>query len=237
MTRSTRRGLPLAFVALLLTTACTAAADTGAATNASPSPPPAPTPSADAVVRTVPAAQWQKMKDAGMVRSGCPVTSREQLVRVEVNHHGFEIHRGVLVVNAETVVRIFTRLFDEEFPIRQMKPLEGYGGDNTASLAADNTATYNCRRANQIRRRGLDLAGHRRGGLHALRHRLSVEALRRSPGRPAFASRRPGLVVTPTRRSRPRHVRCLRVFAAASRAGRGHGCRTPACGPYPPRPS
>ncbi|WP_338146110.1 M15 family metallopeptidase, partial [Streptomyces scabichelini] len=115
--------------------------------------PPAPT--AAAAVRAVPDTQWQKMKDAGMVREGCPVTSPDQLRRMEINHHGFdgEIHRGVLVVNADTAdsfVRIFTALFDAEFPIRQMKPLEEYGGDNTASLAADNTAAFNCRRTNQI---------------------------------------------------------------------------------------
>ncbi|MFE3856779.1 M15 family metallopeptidase [Streptomyces griseorubiginosus] len=56
------------------------------------------------------------------------------------------------VVNADTAdsfVRIFTRLFDAKFPIHRMKPLQEYG-DNTASLAADNTASFNCRRANQI---------------------------------------------------------------------------------------
>ncbi|CAM5725725.1 hypothetical protein SVIOM74S_06017 [Streptomyces violarus] len=59
----------------------------------------------------------------------------------------------MLVVNADTadsVVRIFTELFDTGFPHRQMKPLEEYGGDNTASLAADNTAAFNCRRPDQI---------------------------------------------------------------------------------------
>ncbi|MFE7979760.1 M15 family metallopeptidase [Streptomyces shenzhenensis] len=143
--------------ALLLATACTAAADAGSGTPrtgsavASPTPPP----SADPVVRAVPEAQWQKMKDAGMVRKGCPVTSPDQLLRVEINHHGFDgtIRRGVLVVNADTadtVLRVFTALFDAKFPIRGMKPLEEYGGDNTASLAADNTAAFNCHRANQI---------------------------------------------------------------------------------------
>ncbi|KPC72040.1 hypothetical protein ADL35_33070 [Streptomyces sp. NRRL WC-3753] len=140
-----------------LATACTAAAGTSTEAAAPPGPmsPSSPAPSADPVVRAMPAAQWQRMKDAGMVSKGCPVTSPRQLRRVEINHHGFddEIHRGVLVVNADTadtVVRVFSRLFDAEFPIRRMEPLEEYGGDNTASLAADNTAAFNCRRPDQI---------------------------------------------------------------------------------------
>ncbi|MFE9029035.1 M15 family metallopeptidase [Streptomyces iakyrus] len=162
MIRTPRPWPSLAIAAVFLATACTAAADTGSVEPrpgtvgpAGPTPTPPPAPSADAAVRTVSAAQWQKMKDAGMVRKGCPVTSPNQLRRVEVNHHSFDgkIHRGVLVVNADTaasVVRVFTELFDAGFPVRRMKPLEEYGGDNTASLAADNTAAFNCRRANQI---------------------------------------------------------------------------------------
>ncbi|MBP8535527.1 M15 family peptidase [Streptomyces sp. MK37H] len=94
------------------------------------------------------------MVAAGMWRQGCPAT-RAQLRRVEINHHGFDakVHRGVLVVHADTadtVVRVFTRLFDERFPIRKMRPLEEYDGDSDASLRADNTAAYNCRRPDQI---------------------------------------------------------------------------------------
>ncbi|MFC4467332.1 M15 family metallopeptidase [Streptomyces xiangluensis] len=162
MTHPARSRPPLVLVlaTALLATACTAAGDTGSSAPptsppASANPAPTPTPSADAVVQPVPAAQWRRIKDAGMVREGCPITSPDRLRRVEINHHGFDgkTHRGLLVVNADTadsVVRIFTRLFDEQFPIRRMKPLEEYGGDSTASLAADNTAAFNCRRPDQI---------------------------------------------------------------------------------------
>ncbi|MFI1731012.1 M15 family metallopeptidase [Streptomyces acidicola] len=155
-----RRLLVPALMASFLATACTTSADSGSSAastsqQASASPTPSPTPSANAAVRAVPAAQWQRIQDAGMVGKGCPITSPDQLRRVEINHHGFDgkIRRGVLVVNADTadsVARVFTRLFDAEFPIRRMKPLEEYGGDNTASLAADNTAAFNCRRPDQI---------------------------------------------------------------------------------------
>ncbi|MFE4666046.1 M15 family metallopeptidase [Streptomyces sp. NPDC056716] len=174
-----RRLAPLTLVALLLATACTTTSDnpSGAPeatpsstpspspSSSSPSPTPTPTatptptqtlaPAADAVVEDVPAEQWEEMRDAGMVREGCPVTSPDQLRRVEVNYHGFDgqIHRGVLVVNADTaesVARIFTEIFDAQFPIRSMRPMEEYDGDNTASLAADNTAAFNCRTPDQI---------------------------------------------------------------------------------------
>ncbi|TDC61837.1 M15 family metallopeptidase [Streptomyces hainanensis] len=72
-------------------------------------------------------------------RIRCPAT-REDLRRVEINHVDFdgEVARGVLVVNqdiADSVVRVFTRLFEEGFPIRRMRPVEEYDGDNNASTA------------------------------------------------------------------------------------------------------
>ncbi|WP_258534959.1 GNAT family N-acetyltransferase [Streptomyces sp. PT12] len=96
----------------------------------------------------------EEMVAVGMWREGCPAT-REDLRRVEINHIDFdgEVSRGVLVVNADvadSVVRIFTRLFDERFPIRRMRPVEEYEGDNNASMADDDTAAHNCRRPDQI---------------------------------------------------------------------------------------
>ena len=89
-----------------------------------------------------------------MVRPECPITERSQLRVVEVGYHGFDgaVHRGRLVVNADvaaSVARIFTRLFNERFPIRRMRPIEAYGGDDDASMAADNTSAFNCRQPDQ----------------------------------------------------------------------------------------
>ena len=36
-------------------------------------------------------------------------------------------------------------IFDAGFPIRSMKPIEEFSGDDNASMAADNTSAYNCR--------------------------------------------------------------------------------------------
>lgn len=110
--------------------------------------------SANPVIKPVPRRQWKRMVDANMWRPGCPVT-RQQLRRVEVNHVTFsgDVRRGVLVVHADvakSVSRIFTRLFESEFRIRRMRPLEKYDGDSNASLRDDNTGAYNCRRPSQI---------------------------------------------------------------------------------------
>ncbi|MFE1961486.1 M15 family metallopeptidase [Streptomyces sp. NPDC059479] len=147
---------------MLLATACAPGPDAvedgaGAAESRSSSlspGPSSPSPTANPVVKEIPTEQWQRMVETGVWREGCPAT-REQLRRVEINYVDFdgEIQRGVLVVNAditESVSRIFTRLFDERFPIYQMQSVEAYEGDSKASLAANNTAAYNCRRLNQI---------------------------------------------------------------------------------------
>jgi hypothetical protein len=94
------------------------------------------------------------MVAVGMWRKGCPATRRD-LRRLEVNHVDFRggVRRGVLVVNADvadSLARIFSRLFDAGFPIRRMRPAEAYGGDSDASLRDDNTSAYNCRRPDQI---------------------------------------------------------------------------------------
>ncbi|GAB3029831.1 hypothetical protein GCM10011376_13880 [Nocardioides flavus (ex Wang et al. 2016)] len=109
---------------------------------------------ADTVVTKIPHSQWRRIVAAGMSRRGCPLTRRD-LRRVEVNHHRFDgtVGRGTLVVHrdvARSVADIFTRLYEAEFPIRKMRPVESYGGDANASLADDNTSAYNCRRADQI---------------------------------------------------------------------------------------
>jgi ribosomal protein S18 acetylase RimI-like enzyme len=111
-------------------------------------------PVADPVVLPIPAAQWKKITDTGVWRPGCPVGWAD-LRRVEVNHYDFSgrIRRGVLVVHRDTaaeIATVFTALFRARFPIRQLRPIEEYGGDNTASMAADNTSAFNCRRPDQI---------------------------------------------------------------------------------------
>jgi D-alanyl-D-alanine carboxypeptidase len=82
---------------------------------------------------------------------GCPVAPRE-LRRLRVSYWGFDgrAHRGALVVHARAVrslVRVFSRLYAARFPIRRMRPIDAYRGNDERSLAADNTAAFNCRYA------------------------------------------------------------------------------------------
>jgi hypothetical protein len=143
-------------LAVAALTACTAPAPADPTTPAPPSPTPSPSEpiDAEAVVQPVGDAQWARMVAAGMDYEGCPL-DQEDLARVEVNHWTFdrEVERGVIVVNrdvAASVARIFTRLFEQRYPIRSMRPLEEFDGDSNASLRADNTAAFNCRRPDQI---------------------------------------------------------------------------------------
>jgi hypothetical protein len=109
---------------------------------------------ANPVIERIPDRQWQHILEVGAWRPGCPA-GRSELRRVNVNYVDFdgEVRRGALVVNrdvADSVARIFTRLFERRFPIRRMRPVESYGGDVNASLAADNTSAFNCRQLSQI---------------------------------------------------------------------------------------
>ena len=84
-------------------------------------------------------------------RPGCPVPL-ERLRRVTLSHWNFsgKVQRGVLVVRddvAEEVVTIFGRLFRERFPIRRIRPVDEYDGDDFTSIEADNTSAFNCRAA------------------------------------------------------------------------------------------
>jgi hypothetical protein len=82
-------------------------------------------------------------------RAGCPL-GPGSLRAVTLSHWGFdgEVHTGTLVVHvdhAEDMVDVFRTLFDIQFPIERMVPVDAYGGDDDASMAANNTSAFNCR--------------------------------------------------------------------------------------------
>ncbi|BCL12677.1 M15 family metallopeptidase [Micromonospora sagamiensis] len=112
-----------------------------------PAPAPSPTPPAFASeIRPVTGADV-----AGSWRPGCPVApDRLRLVRLTQWDFAGQPRTGTLVVHeavAADVVTVFDALFRHRFPIRQMRPVDVYGGDDAASMAADNTSGFNCRRA------------------------------------------------------------------------------------------
>lgn len=74
----------------------------------------------------------------------------ESLRYVSLSHWGFEgtVRQGELVVHADVVdslERAFAELFEQRFPIRSMRLVDDYGGDDDRSMAADNTSAFNCR--------------------------------------------------------------------------------------------
>lgn len=82
-------------------------------------------------------------------RAGCPVPLAD-LRYVTVTHRDFAggTATGELVVHAdvaESVVAVFAELFDLGYPVRQMRLVDDFDGDDDASMAADNTSAFNCR--------------------------------------------------------------------------------------------
>lgn len=83
-------------------------------------------------------------------RAGCPV-HYSRLRTVSMNHWGFDgrIHRGTIVLAAsveKSALQAFTVGISSRFPIARMREVSAYGGSDTASMAANNTSAFNCRR-------------------------------------------------------------------------------------------
>jgi len=81
---------------------------------------------------------------------GCPVPW-QGLRYLQVGYIGFDgrSHTGELVVAApyaRDVVGVFRKLYEARWPIRRMRLVDAYGGDDDRSMAADNTSGFNCRR-------------------------------------------------------------------------------------------
>ena len=58
-------------------------------------------------------------------------------------------HLGSVVVRAseaKDVLSVFRKLYTARFPIRRLRLVEAYKGSDDASMAADNTSGFNCRR-------------------------------------------------------------------------------------------
>lgn len=83
-------------------------------------------------------------------RQGCPVPL-SSLRYVQVSHMGFDgrEHIGELVVHHQDVTAVaiaFKLMWDAGFPIERMRLVDDFGGSDDASMAANNTSAFNCRR-------------------------------------------------------------------------------------------
>ena len=80
---------------------------------------------------------------------GCPVPlSSLRLLRLSYRGFDHAVHQGELIVNASaaaSLTRAFRLLFEARFPIRQMRVVDDFGGDDERSMLADNTSAFNCR--------------------------------------------------------------------------------------------
>ena len=100
-------------------------------------------------VRTIDSALANRMTPSSW-RPGCPVPlSSLRYVRLAYMDMGGGERVGEMVVHADAVshtVMAFKVLWDHRFPIANMRLVDDYGGDDDASMAANNTSAFNCRR-------------------------------------------------------------------------------------------
>ena len=134
-------------------------------------------------------------------RAGCPVALRD-LRLLRMTHWGFDgrMRTGRLVVHdgvARDVLGVFRRLYAARFPIRQMVPVDAYGGSDFRSIEADNTSAFNCRYVDGTRRwsehaygRAIDVNPIENPYVASGRtsHRASESYVDRSRRRPGMAS-------------------------------------------------
>ncbi|MGQ0434076.1 MAG: M15 family metallopeptidase [Microthrixaceae bacterium] len=105
----------------------------------------APAPPFQSSIEPVTAEQLGASWTAGM---GC--AAPEQLRAVNVSHWGDDgaVRVGRLVVaadHADRIVSVFRDIYAARFPIARMVPIDAYGGDDQASMRANNTSGFNCR--------------------------------------------------------------------------------------------
>jgi hypothetical protein len=81
--------------------------------------------------------------------AGCPIAP-EELRQLTLTFHDFDnrTRTGILLVHrdlANEVLQIFRDLYQHGFQVERMVPVEEYGGNDDASMAANNTSAFNCR--------------------------------------------------------------------------------------------
>lgn len=93
----------------------------------------------------------KRMVEGNSWRKGCPV-SLEDLRYLRVKHIDFsgKERMGEIIVHKDVsaeVTEIFNSLYHEGYPIRQMRLVSDYKGNDWQSIEADNTSAFNCRTA------------------------------------------------------------------------------------------
>jgi hypothetical protein len=102
-------------------------------------------------LQPIPDTVWQAMqgKSFNTKTKGC--AQRDDLVLLTLPYWNFkgESKIGQMIVNksvGETVRDVFVRLYnDKSYKVERMELIDAYGGDDRASMNANNTSAYNCR--------------------------------------------------------------------------------------------
>ena len=81
--------------------------------------------------------------------AGCPTPLRDLRI-VRVTYRGFDAapHHGRLAVHrrwADEILVVFRRLYRSGFPIRRVRLVDRFDGDDRTSMRHDNTSAFNCR--------------------------------------------------------------------------------------------
>jgi hypothetical protein len=81
--------------------------------------------------------------------AGCPTPLRDlRLVRVTYRGFDAEPHHGRLAVHrrwADEILVVFRRLYRSGFPIRRVRLVDRFDGDDRTSMRHDNTSAFNSR--------------------------------------------------------------------------------------------
>jgi len=98
----------------------------------------------------------QKRMTGKSWHKGCPVPLKDlrYLRMTYIGFHGKE-KQGEMVVHkdvAAEVVHIFKELYESGYPVRQMRLVSDFDGNDWQSIEADNTSAFNCRRATGSRK-------------------------------------------------------------------------------------
>lgn len=93
----------------------------------------------------------KKEMSGASYHQSCPAGINE-LRLVKVKYLGFDgnTKNGELVVHqsiANEVITIFDELYDIDYPIKQVVRIDKFKGSDFASIEADNTSAFNCRKA------------------------------------------------------------------------------------------
>jgi len=93
----------------------------------------------------------QRMVKGNSWRKGCPVSLNDlRYLRMTYRDFSGKDRQGEMVVNrtvATEVTRIFRELYEADYPIRKMRLVSDYNGNDWQSIEADNTSAFNCRKA------------------------------------------------------------------------------------------